>query len=84
MLAVILLGATMLWSLRVQSGGASVAATRRYLRELKRLMLYGVIRPEHHDDVVAAVRAAAVAAPPRVPRRSNARTNTARTGLRAG
>jgi AcrR family transcriptional regulator len=56
MLAVILLGATMLWSLRVQSGGASAAATRRYLRELKRLMLYGVIRPERHPDVVAAVR----------------------------
>jgi AcrR family transcriptional regulator len=56
MLAVILLGATMLWSLRVQSGGASAAATRRYLRELKRLMLYGVIRPERHADVVAAVR----------------------------
>ena len=56
MLAVILLGATMLWSLRVQSGGASPAATRRYLRELKRLMLYGLIRPEAHADVVAAVR----------------------------
>ena len=58
MLAVILLGATMLWSLRVQSGGASAAATRRYLRELKRVMLYGVIRPEEHPDVVAAVREA--------------------------
>ena len=57
MLAVILLGATMLWSLRVQSGCASAAATRRYLRELKRVMLYGVIRPEQHPDVVAAVRA---------------------------
>lgn len=55
MLAVILLGATMLWSLRVQSGGASPAATRRYLRELKRMMLYGVVRPERHPDVVAAV-----------------------------
>jgi AcrR family transcriptional regulator len=58
MLAVILLGATMLWSLRVQSGGASGTATRRYLRELKRLMLYGVIRPERNPDVVAAVRSA--------------------------
>lgn len=56
MLAVILLGATMLWSLRVQSGGASAAATPRYLRELKRLMLYGLIRPEQNPDVVAAVR----------------------------
>lgn len=59
MLAVILLGATMLWSLRVQSGGASPAATRRYLRELKRFMLYGVIRPEDHADVVASVRGTA-------------------------
>jgi AcrR family transcriptional regulator len=62
MLAVILLGATMLWSLRVQSGGASNTATRRYLRELKRLMLYGVIRPERNADVVAAVRSTARAA----------------------
>jgi hypothetical protein len=54
---VILLGATLLWSLRVQSGGASAAATRRYLHELKRVMLYGVIRPEQHPDVVVAVRA---------------------------
>lgn len=61
MLAVILLGATMLWSLRVQSGGASRAATPRYLRELKRLMLYGLIRPEEHPDVVAAVRDGAAA-----------------------
>ncbi|MBM4242777.1 MAG: TetR/AcrR family transcriptional regulator [Deltaproteobacteria bacterium] len=56
MLAVILLGATMLWSLRVQSGGARAATTRRYLRELKRVMLHGVIRPEQHPDVVAALR----------------------------
>lgn len=83
MLAVILLGATMLWSLRVQSGGASVAATRRYLRELKRLMLYGVIRPEHHADVVAAVRAPVAAAARRAPRRTPARTSS-KTGLRAG
>ncbi len=56
MLAVILLGATVLWSLRVQSGAARAAATRRYLRELKRLMLYGVVRPERHADLVAAAR----------------------------
>jgi len=86
MLAVILLGATMLWSLRVQSGGASVNSTRRYLRELKRLMLYGVIRAEHHDDVVAAVSATAVAttARPRRTRRGAGRTNIAKTGRRAG
>ncbi|MEW6270436.1 MAG: TetR/AcrR family transcriptional regulator [Thermodesulfobacteriota bacterium] len=56
MLAVILLGATMLWSLRVQSGSATAAATRRYLRELKRLMLYGVVRPERHPELAAGVR----------------------------
>jgi AcrR family transcriptional regulator len=55
MLAVILLGATLLWSLRVQSGAASASANRRYLRELKRLMLYGAVRPERHADLVAAV-----------------------------
>jgi len=56
MLAVILLGATVLWSLRVQSGAASAAATRRYLRELKRVILHGVLRAEQHPDVAAAVR----------------------------
>src|SRR5262249_45500078 len=56
MLAVILLGATMLWSLRVQSGAESAAATARYRRELKRLMLYGVVRPEAHGDLVGAGR----------------------------
>jgi len=71
MLAVILLGATMLWSLRVQSGGASSAATRRYLRELKRVMLHGVIRPEQHPDVVAAVHA------------GNARARAKRTGKKS-
>jgi len=66
MLAVILLGATMLWSLRVQSGGASAGATRRYLRELKRLMVHGVLRPEHHPDLAAAPeRTAAVGRAPR-------------------
>lgn len=81
MLAVILLGATMLWSLRVQSGGASAAATRRYLRELKRLMLYGVIRPDRHPDVVAAVRG-----DERPAAQKNARSTTAarRTGRDRG
>ncbi len=68
MLAVILLGATMLWSLRVQSGGASPATTRRYLRELKRLMLYGVVEPEQHRDLVAALGAAATATKKKTPR----------------
>jgi AcrR family transcriptional regulator len=65
MLAVILLGATLLWSLHVQSGAASAAANGRYLRELKRLMLYGVVRPERHADLVAAVRRAGSSGRPR-------------------
>ena len=89
MLAVILLGATMLWSLRVQSGGASPAATRRYLRELKRMMLYGVVRPERHPDVVAAVGDGAVARatkrtePGRAPK-SRSTTPAARRTRRGG
>jgi len=63
MLAVILLGATMLWALRVQSGAASPTANRRYLRELKRLLLYGVLHPARHQGLVRAVRAHSV--PPR-------------------
>lgn len=61
MLAVILLGATLLWSLRVQSGGARPDETQRYLRELKRVMLYGVLRPERNRDVVAALQRDAAA-----------------------
>lgn len=83
MLAVILLGATMLWSLRVQSGGASVTATRRYLRELKRLMLYGVLRPEENGDVVAAVAPTAGARTAGAGRRTP-RANATRPGRRAG
>jgi hypothetical protein len=55
MLAVLLLGA-MLWSLRVQSGAERAAATARYRRELKRLMLDGVVRREAHRDLVEAIR----------------------------
>lgn len=89
MLAVILLGATMLWSLRVQSGGASAAATRRYLRELKRMMLYGVVRPERHPDVVAAVRDGAGAratkrTEPRRAPKSRSTTPAARRTRRGG
>jgi AcrR family transcriptional regulator len=54
MLAVILLGATMLWSLRVHSGAESAAATARYARELKRLLLYGAVLPSRHGDLVRA------------------------------
>jgi len=56
MLAVILLGATMLWALRVQSGAASAAENRRYLRELKRLLLYGAVHPAKRPDLVRALQ----------------------------
>lgn len=62
MLAVVLLGATMLWSLRVESGAESAAATERYCREIKRLMLDGVVRRELHRDLAAAVGAQRAAA----------------------
>jgi AcrR family transcriptional regulator len=55
MLAVILIGATMFWSLQVSSTTRTAATSRRFARELKRLLLYGVLRPEVHRDVVAAV-----------------------------
>jgi AcrR family transcriptional regulator len=58
MLAVILLGATLLWSMRVHTGAEPPAATDRYLRELKRLLLHGVLRPEHHPELARSVRAA--------------------------
>jgi AcrR family transcriptional regulator len=74
MLAVILLGATLLWSLRVHTGAERAAATGRYLRELKRLLLFGAIRPERRPGLVRSVRSAANAG--RVKRRP--RTNAAR------
>lgn len=45
MFASILLGAVVFWSLRVQSGGARRSDTARFVRELKRLLLYGVGSP---------------------------------------
>ena len=56
MLALMLVGATMFWSLRVSAGGESPRTARRFAREMKRLLLYGVLRPEAHRDVVTAVR----------------------------
>jgi len=63
MLAVVLLGATMLWSLRVQSGAERAAATDRYRREIKRLMLDGVVRREAHGDIAEAIRDDRASAP---------------------
>jgi AcrR family transcriptional regulator len=56
MLAVILLGATLLWAMRVHTGAERATDTDRYLRELKRLLLFGVVHPERHPDLVRAVR----------------------------
>jgi len=61
MLAVILLGATLLWSMRVHTGAERPDATDRYLREVKRLLLFGVVRPERHPDLVRSVRSGAKA-----------------------
>jgi len=55
MLAVVLLGATLFWALRVQSGAERAADTGRYARELKRLLLYGAVAPAQHPDLVQAV-----------------------------
>ncbi|MBI1817048.1 MAG: TetR/AcrR family transcriptional regulator [Deltaproteobacteria bacterium] len=60
MLGHILLAAILVWSLRGRSGtkdeGGSAAATRRFTRELKRLLLYGVMCPERWPEMAAAVK----------------------------
>jgi len=60
MLGHILLAAILVWSLRARTGprgeAGAVDATRRFTRELKRLLLFGVMRPERWPDLVAAVR----------------------------
>jgi AcrR family transcriptional regulator len=72
MLAHAMMSVALLWPLHARIGGedeATVrAATRRFVRELKRLLLYGLFRPEAHPDLVAAVEAAP--APDPRPRRS--------------
>jgi AcrR family transcriptional regulator len=63
MLAVILLGGTLLWSIRVHTGAEPRSSTERYLREVKRLLLFGAIRPDIYPDLVRAVDRAAPAGP---------------------
>jgi AcrR family transcriptional regulator len=58
MLGHILLAATLVWSLRGHRAGAE--ATRRFVRELKRLLLFGVMRPERWPELAAAVGKAAL------------------------
>jgi AcrR family transcriptional regulator len=57
MLGHVLLAATLLWSLRARSGPESeaAAATERFIRELKRLLLFGVLKPEHWSGLVASI-----------------------------
>lgn len=75
-LAVILLGGTLLWSMRVHTGVEPPAATDRYLRELKRLLLHGVLRPERHPELARSVRRGSRA----VRRRSSARADAGPRG----
>lgn len=55
MLATILLAAVLVWPLRVRTEAGSVAAaraaTQRFVRELKRLLLFGAMRPEIWRDL---------------------------------
>lgn len=79
MLAIILLGGTLLWAIRVHNGADPGHGTSRYIREMKRLLLFGAIKPDGHPDLVRAVRHAPQArqAPPRA-RRSTPRARTRR------
>ena len=58
-LARILVAATMVWSLWAPKlagpGGDPAAQIQRFSRELKRLLLYGVMRPEHWPDLVKSL-----------------------------
>ena len=61
MLACILLGATLVWSLLARRGPggpeAAPEATERFTREVKRLLAFGVLRPEHWPELVASLGA---------------------------
>jgi AcrR family transcriptional regulator len=59
MLAQVLMAVALLWPLSARSEyedpAAVRAATRRLARELKRLLLYGVLRPERCPELVASL-----------------------------
>jgi AcrR family transcriptional regulator len=63
MLGHILLGATLVWSLLARKGpkGEQGAreATGRFLHELKRLLLYGVLKPADWPELTASISGAA-------------------------
>lgn len=75
MLAIILVGATLLWSLRVDTGAESARATSAYIRELKRLMLFGVLRPDRHPEMIRSL-----AGPPPAGVRPGRRPRAAQSG----
>ena len=59
MLAHVLVGACLVWTLRAHAeyDAAEIpAATARLTRELKRLLLYGLFRPEHVPELVDSLR----------------------------
>jgi len=59
MLAHVLVGACLFWTLRAHAehDPAEIpAATARLSRELKRLLLYGLFRPEHMPELVDSLR----------------------------
>lgn len=74
MLGHLLMGVAVLWPLHVriefEDEPARRAATARLARELKRVLLYGVLRPEEWPRLVAEVGPGAAAAPARRRRRS--------------
>jgi AcrR family transcriptional regulator len=60
MLAAILLGGTLVWSILARRPQAGATAAReepaRFARELKRVLAFGVLRPEAWPDLVASIR----------------------------
>lgn len=60
MLAYILMAAALVWSLEVRTEPNLAAdvdgATSRFVRELKRLLLFGVVKPEKSPDLLAALK----------------------------
>jgi AcrR family transcriptional regulator len=68
MLAHVLMSVALLWPLHARIEGqdeaAARAATQRFTRELKRLLLYGLFRPEAWPDLVASVERKPDPAPP--------------------
>jgi AcrR family transcriptional regulator len=67
MLAHVLMAVALLWPLHARIAGddpgAVREATQRFTRELKRLLLYGLFRPEAWPDLVASVDGPRVPAP---------------------